>query len=58
MPVRTGAEFIAGLRESHPAIYIHGERVEDSSQLVPALRNALAAVNEGRIALVDVVLDI
>ena len=36
----------------------HGERVEDPSQLVPALRNALAAVNEGRIALVDVVLDI
>ena len=36
----------------------HGERVEDSSQLVAALRNALAAVNEGRIALVDVVLDI
>ena len=36
----------------------HGERVEEPSQLVPALRNALAAVNEGRIALVDVVLDI
>ena len=36
----------------------HGERVEDPSQLVPALRKALAAVNEGRIALVDVILDI
>ncbi len=36
----------------------HGERVDDPTQLVPALRNALAAVNDGRIALVDVVLDI
>ena len=36
----------------------HGDKVEDPSQLVPALRNALAAVNEGKIALVDVVLDI
>lgn len=34
----------------------HGERVEDPSQLEPALRRALAAVGLGRMALVDVVL--
>ena len=36
----------------------YGVRVEDPAELVPALQTALAAVNEGRIALVDVVLSI
>jgi thiamine pyrophosphate-dependent acetolactate synthase large subunit-like protein len=34
----------------------YGERVEDPEKLAPALRNALAAVKEGRVALLDVVL--
>ncbi len=34
----------------------YGERVEDPEKLKPALHNALAAVNEGRVALLDVVL--
>jgi acetolactate synthase-1/2/3 large subunit len=34
----------------------YGERVEDPEMLAPALRNALAAVKEGRVALLDVVL--
>jgi len=36
----------------------YGERVEDPSKLKQALKNGLAAVNEGKIALVDVVLSI
>ena len=36
----------------------YGERVEDPSKLKGALQNALAAVNEGKVALVDVVLSI
>jgi acetolactate synthase-1/2/3 large subunit len=36
----------------------YGVRVEDPAELVPALQKALAAVNEGRIALVDVALSI
>ena len=36
----------------------YGVRVEDPAELVPALKQGLAAVNEGRIALVDVVLSI
>ncbi len=36
----------------------YGVRVEDPSKLKEALQNGLAAVNEGRIALVDVVLSI
>ena len=35
----------------------YGERVEDPAQLRQALRNGLAAVQEGRIALIDVVLN-
>ena len=35
----------------------YGERVEDPSQLHQALRNGLAAIQEGRIALIDVVLN-
>ena len=35
----------------------YGERVEDPEQLHQALRNGLAAVQEGRIALIDVVLN-
>ena len=34
----------------------YGERVEDPEILAPAIRNALAAVKEGRVALLDVVL--
>lgn len=34
----------------------YGERVEDPEELKPALRRALAAVHEGKVALVDVVL--
>ncbi len=34
----------------------YGERVEDPAKLRPALQNALAAVNKGKVALVDVVL--
>ena len=34
----------------------YGERVEDPEKLKPALQNALAAVNKGRVALLDVVL--
>ena len=36
----------------------YGERVEDPSKLKQALKNGLAAVNEGKVALVDVVLSI
>ena len=43
MPTRTGAEFIAGLRESTPEIYIHGERVEDVTTY-PGLRNGVRTV--------------
>ena len=35
----------------------YGERVEDPAQLARALRNGLDAVNEGRVALIDVVLN-
>jgi acetolactate synthase-1/2/3 large subunit len=34
----------------------HGERVEDPAELKPALERALAAVSQGQLALVDVVL--
>ncbi|MFQ6026530.1 MAG: thiamine pyrophosphate-dependent enzyme [Dehalococcoidia bacterium] len=36
----------------------YGVRVADPAELKPALENALAAINEGKIALVDVVLSI
>ena len=36
----------------------YGVKVEDPAELVPALKKGLEAVNEGRIALVDVVLSI
>ena len=29
MPARTGNEYIQGLREQAPEVYLHGERVED-----------------------------
>ena len=35
----------------------YGERVEDPAQLAQALRNGLDAVSEGRIALIDVILN-
>ena len=34
----------------------HGERVEDPAEVVPALERVLEAVNQGRLALIDVVL--
>ena len=36
----------------------YGERVEDPAKLKQALRNGLAAIKEGKIALIDVVLSI
>ena len=38
MPARTGEEYLAGLRESAPEVYIGGERVEDVTTH-PALSN-------------------
>jgi thiamine pyrophosphate-dependent acetolactate synthase large subunit-like protein len=35
----------------------YGERVEDPTELKPALQNALEALQAGRLALVDVVLN-
>ena len=40
MPARTGEEYIAGLREQAPEVYINGERVEDVTTH-PALRNGV-----------------
>ena len=40
MPARTGAEYIAGLKENHPEVYMHGERVKDVTTH-PALRNGV-----------------
>ena len=40
MPARTGEEYVAGLREQAPEVYIHGERVEDVTAH-PALRNGV-----------------
>ena len=38
MPVRTGAEFIQGLRDRGPQLFMHGERVQDVTTH-PGLRN-------------------
>ncbi len=40
MPARTGAEYITGLRESPPEIYLRGERVKEVTTL-PGLRNGV-----------------
>ena len=37
MPARTGAEYIANMKENGPEVYLHGERVEDVTTH-PALR--------------------
>ena len=40
MPVRTGAEYIAGLRENQPEVYLNGERVKEVTAH-PALSNGV-----------------
>jgi len=40
MPVRTGAEYIAALRENQPEVYMNGERVKDVTTH-PALSNGV-----------------
>ena len=40
MPARTGAEYIAGLKENQPEVYLHGERVKDVTTH-PALRRGI-----------------
>lgn len=40
MPVRTGAQYIAGLRENQPEVYLNGERVKDVTTH-PALSNGV-----------------
>ena len=43
MPARTGEEYIAGLRERQPTVYMSGERVKDVTTH-PALRNAVQSI--------------
>ena len=43
MPARTGAEYIWGLREQAPEVYIYGKRVKDVT-VHPALRNGVRSV--------------
>ena len=38
MPARTGAEYLAGLKEQAPEVYLGGERVKDVTAH-PALKN-------------------
>jgi aromatic ring hydroxylase len=40
MPTRTGAGYMAGLRERAVEVYFHGERVQDMTTH-PALRNGV-----------------
>jgi len=40
MPTRSGAAYIAGLRENPPAIYIQGEQAKDVTTY-PGLRNGV-----------------
>jgi 4-hydroxyphenylacetate 3-monooxygenase len=40
MPARTGAEYIAGLQENPPALYMRGEQVQDVTTY-PGLRNGV-----------------
>lgn len=43
MPARTGAQYITGLKENQPEVYMHGERVKDVTTH-PALRNAVDTI--------------
>ena len=43
MPARTGAQYIAGLRENQPEVYIDGQRVKDIATH-PSLRNGVQAI--------------
>jgi len=43
MPARTGAQYMAGLKENQPEVYLHGERVKDVTTH-PALRNAVGTI--------------
>ena len=43
MPARTGAQFIAGLRENPPNIYINGEKVKDVTTY-PGFRNGIDTI--------------
>ena len=43
MPAKTGAEYIAGLKERPREVWIRGERVEDVTTH-PALRNGVRSV--------------
>ena len=43
MPARTGAEYIDGLRENPPAIYIDGQQVKDVT-VYPGLRNGVGTL--------------
>jgi 4-hydroxyphenylacetate 3-monooxygenase len=40
MPARTGAAYIAGLRDNPPALYMQGEQVKDVTTY-PGLRNGV-----------------
>ena len=40
MPARTGAEYIANMKENGPEVYLHGERVKDVTTH-PALRGGI-----------------
>ena len=40
MPARTGAEYIANMKENGPEVYLHGERVKDVTTH-PALRGGV-----------------
>ena len=40
MPARTGAEYIANIKENGPEVYLHGERVKDVTTH-PALRRGV-----------------
>jgi 4-hydroxyphenylacetate 3-monooxygenase len=46
MPARTGAEYIAGLRERAADIYLHGEQLKDVTTH-PALRNGVHTLGSG-----------
>jgi hypothetical protein len=47
MPARTGAEYIAGLRERATDISLHGEQVKDVTTH-PALRNGVHTLGSGQ----------
>ena len=43
MPARTGAQYIANLKENGPEVYLHGERVKDVTTH-PALRGGVESL--------------